>query len=159
MRLLHPKTREENNDPVKKHPFYCYKAQLQFVGWLKQQLRRTDYRGQPGLQVGKGRSSWQLDKLQPRWRCIQKDKDSRSHLVCDPILLVLRSFLQRQSFQLAGRLKVSSTAFCLIVLPALENKETCVSWQSYKYLNWILTFLVWSTRATKQNICYMLRGG
>ena len=40
-----------------------------------------------------------------------------------------------------------------------RNKETCVSWQSYKYLNWILTFLVWSTRATKQNICYMLRGG
>ena len=40
-----------------------------------------------------------------------------------------------------------------------RNKETSVSWQSYKYLNWILTFLVWSTRATKQNICYMLRGG
>ena len=70
MRLLHPITKEENNDPVKKHPFYCYKAQLQFVGWLKQQLRRTDYRGRPGLQVGKGRSSWQLDKLQPRWRCM-----------------------------------------------------------------------------------------
>ena len=32
----------------------------------------------------------------------QWDKDSRSNLVGDPILLVLRSFLQRQSFQLAG---------------------------------------------------------
>ena len=32
MRLLHPITREENNESVKKHPFYCYKAQLQFVG-------------------------------------------------------------------------------------------------------------------------------
>ena len=70
MRLLHPITKEENNDPVKKHPFYCYKAQITIVGWLKQQLRRTDSRGQPGLQVGKGRSSWQLDKLQPRWRCM-----------------------------------------------------------------------------------------
>ena len=66
MRLLHPK---ENNDPAKKHPFYCYKAQLQFVGWLKQHLRRTDFRGQPGPQVEKRRASWQSDKSQPRSRC------------------------------------------------------------------------------------------
>ena len=70
MRLLHPITREENNESVKKHPFYCYKAQLQFVGWLKQHLRRTDFRGQPGPQVEKRRASWQSDKSQPRSRCI-----------------------------------------------------------------------------------------
>ena len=70
MRLLHPITREENNDPVKKHPFYCYKAQITIVGWLKQQLRRTDYRGQPGLQVGRRRTFWQSDKTQRRSRCM-----------------------------------------------------------------------------------------
>ena len=33
-----------------------------------------------------------------------------------------------------------------------RNKETSVSWQSYKYLNWILAFLVRSTKkATKEN--------
>ena len=63
MRLLHPITREENNESVKKHPFYCYKAQLQFVGWLKQHLRRTDYPGQPGLARGNEESFlaiWQI---------------------------------------------------------------------------------------------------
>ena len=54
---------------LKNTTFYCYKAQLQFVGWLKQHLRRTDFRGQPGPQVEKRRASWQSDKSQPRSRC------------------------------------------------------------------------------------------
>ena len=53
----------------KKHLFNDYKAQITIVSWLKQQLRRTDSRGQPGLQVGRRRTFWQSDKTQRRSRC------------------------------------------------------------------------------------------
>ena len=54
--------RNDTEIQLKKHPFYCYKAQLQFVGWLKQHLKRTGFRGPPGSQVEKGRvlASWQV---------------------------------------------------------------------------------------------------
>ena len=55
----------------KKHLFNDYKAQITMVSWLKQQLRRTDSRGQPGLQVGRRRTFWQSDKTQRRSRCTQ----------------------------------------------------------------------------------------
>ena len=64
--------RNNTRSSLKNTSYYCYKAQLQFVGWLKQHLRRTGFRGQRCLPGGEGEScpgSWHLDKLLERSRC------------------------------------------------------------------------------------------
>ena len=64
--------RNNTRSSLKNTSYYCYKAQLQFVGWLKQHLRRTGFRGQRCLPGGEGEScpgSWHLNKLLERSRC------------------------------------------------------------------------------------------
>ena len=65
---------ERNNtrSSLKNTSYYCYKAQLQFAGWLKQHVRRTGFRGQRCLPGREGESCpgfWHLDKLLERSRC------------------------------------------------------------------------------------------
>ena len=64
--------RNNTRSSLKNTSYYCYKAQLQFAGWLKQHVRRTGFRGQRCLPGGEGEScpgSWHLDKLLERSRC------------------------------------------------------------------------------------------
>ena len=65
--------RNNTRSSLKNTSYYCYKAQLQFAGWLKQHVRRTGFRGQRCLPGGEGEScpgSWHLDKLLERSRCM-----------------------------------------------------------------------------------------
>ena len=72
MRLYILSERNNTRSSLKNTSYYCYKAQLQFAGWLKQHVRRTGFRGQRCLPGGEGEScpgSWHLDKLLERSRC------------------------------------------------------------------------------------------
>ena len=95
MRLCILSERNNTRSSLKNTSYYCYKAQLQFVGWLKQHLRRTGFRGQRCLPGGEGEScpgSWHLDKLLERSRCRglfeRSKKCSRSNRT---IMLFLRA--------------------------------------------------------------------
>ena len=61
---------ERNNtrSSLKNTSYYCYKAQLQFVGWLKQHLRRTGFRGQRCLPGGEGESLLDPGILTSCWK-------------------------------------------------------------------------------------------